>query len=147
MPSLYAHNFHICDARFSTGRAKNPFFDIVSLLYKPYLVDSSQVTNWDRPDLVPCPKEQSCPQRAVMSVRREPYFPRHRYKDCFQETFGGGHSWTAQMKARSCCRSHASTVRVASTLSGLWGSVPLCHVNAEQQVTGIPLLPAPKPGR
>lgn len=39
----------------------------------------------------------------------------------------------SEMKARSCCRSHASTIRVASVLAGLWGSV-LRHVNAEQQV-------------
>lgn len=41
----------------------------------------------------------------------------------------------SEMKAVSC-----STVRVVSMLAMLLGSVPLCRVNAEQQVTELPPL-------
>jgi len=86
-----------------------------------------------------------------MQVLREPCLPLaswRRYRDHFQESFGGGHPWTAvsEMEARSCCGPYASTIRAASTLAGPWGSVPLRRVNAEQQVTDF-LLPALQPGR
>lgn len=63
MPSLYAHNFHISDARCSAGRDKVSFFDVISVMHQHSLAGSSRATDRD------LPKEQSS------GVCREPYIP------------------------------------------------------------------------
>lgn len=104
----------------------------------------SQVSNWDDPDLVPCPKEQRCPQRAAMSVYWESWSGiLILARGLFLGNLWGGpflSCTVSEMKAVSCCRARGSTVRVVSLLAMLLGSVPLCRVNAEQQVTELPPL-------
>lgn len=92
---------------------------------------SSQVTDWEQPDLLPHPKEQTCLQRAALRALTWAQGPVLGNLDC-----AGG-----EIKAGSCHRTCAGTMRVVSTPAGLWGSVPLHRANAEQQIRGLLSLP------
>lgn len=101
----------------------------------------SQVSNWEGPDLVSCPKEQRCPQRTATSVYWEFWAGiLISARGPFLGNLWRGLLWgcTVGEKAVRCCRSHGSTVRVVSMLATLLRSFALHRVSAEQQVTELP---------